>query len=308
MDSPTFRRILVPVDGSPASEAAVGLALQLAAGGGSIVFAHVINRAAIIAECTTPYEIGDPTLALGPLEDDESELFTRELRRAGLHGVPASILALDGVSYEGIARAARERQVDAIVMGTRGPDSLARRFIGSTAEGVLRRSGVPTIVVRDGSPLEPARWRSILAALDDSDASHDAAYLAVNLAARDGGSVTFVHVAHLPADQAALIAVESAQAYALERGVPHNAVIVHGNAAAAAIRISAEICRADAIVVGTHGRRGLQRLFLGSVAEAVIRESTVPVVVVPSAAAASHAEPARSGGATALVMGGPSPI
>jgi nucleotide-binding universal stress UspA family protein len=284
MDSPTFRCILVPIDGSPASEAAVGLALQLAAGGGSVIFAHVINRAAVIAQCTTPYEIGDPTVALGPLEDDENDLFTRELRLAGLKGIPASVLSLDGVSYEEIARAARERQVDAIVMGTRGPDSLARRFIGSTAEGVLRRSGVPTIVVRDGSGSDPARLRSVLAAVDESETARDAAHLAVDLAAHDGGSVMFVHVARLPAEQAALAAVEAAQKYALERGVPHDAVIVHGSAAAEAIRISAEMCHADAIVVGTHGRRGFERLLLGSIAEAVIRESTVPIVVVPSAA------------------------
>lgn len=42
----------------------------------------------------------------------------------------------------------------------------------------------------------------------------------------------------------------------------------------------ADIDRVDAIVVGTHGRRGLRRLFVGSVAEQIVRRSTVPVAVV----------------------------
>jgi nucleotide-binding universal stress UspA family protein len=111
--------------------------------------------------------------------------------------------------------------------------------------------------------------------------------LAVNLASRDGGSVVFVHVAQSPDDHAAAVAVNFAQEYAHEKGVLYDTAIVHGDAAAEAIRISAEVCHADAIAVGSHGRRGFERLVLGSVAEAVIRESTMPVIVVPTAAAQS---------------------
>jgi nucleotide-binding universal stress UspA family protein len=281
MDSPAFRRILVPIDGSASGKLAVDLALRLADGGGSIVFAHVINRAAVIAECVTPYAAGDPTLALGPLEDDEAELFKNEMQRAAESGIPATTLSLDGVTYDEIARAARDQHVDAIVMGTRGLGGLERLFVGSTADGVLRRSAVPTMVVRDGGHAGAGPLRCILAAVDESDTSHAAAHLAVNLAARDGGKVVFVHVAQAAGDDAGTVAVTSAQAYAHERGVHCETAVVHGNLAAEAIRISAEVCHADAIAVGTHGRRGFERLRLGSVAEALIRESAVPVIVVP---------------------------
>jgi len=47
---------------------------------------------------------------------------------------------------------------------------------------------------------------------------------------------------------------------------------------------------ADLVVMGTHGRRGFQRLILGSVAERCVRQSTLPVLLVPSAAGAESVE------------------
>lgn len=47
---------------------------------------------------------------------------------------------------------------------------------------------------------------------------------------------------------------------------------------------------ADLIVMGTHGRRGFQRLILGSVAERCVRQSTLPVLLIPSAAGAQAGE------------------
>jgi nucleotide-binding universal stress UspA family protein len=62
-----------------------------------------------------------------------------------------------------------------------------------------------------------------------------------------------------------------------------------------AILDAAERYGADLIVMGTHGRRGLQRVLLGSVAEGVLRRATVPVVVVPARAARTVAQEALAG-------------
>ncbi|SEI68775.1 universal stress protein [Paraburkholderia diazotrophica] len=55
------------------------------------------------------------------------------------------------------------------------------------------------------------------------------------------------------------------------------------------LRAAAEF-NADLIVMGTHGRRGMQRLILGSVAERCVRQSTFPVLLVPSAAGGDDAD------------------
>jgi nucleotide-binding universal stress UspA family protein len=70
------------------------------------------------------------------------------------------------------------------------------------------------------------------------------------------------------------------------------------------IRISANDFNADLLVLGTHGRRGFKRLFLGSVAERVVRNSSLPVLLVPSLQAQNEiAETAKRRHAdTAAVM------
>jgi nucleotide-binding universal stress UspA family protein len=70
------------------------------------------------------------------------------------------------------------------------------------------------------------------------------------------------------------------------------------------IRISANEFNADLLVLGTHGRRGFKRLFLGSVAERVVRSASLPVLLVPSRQAqttvAETASPAHTDIAAAM--------
>jgi universal stress protein A len=71
-------------------------------------------------------------------------------------------------------------------------------------------------------------------------------------------------------------------------------VLVNGTAAVAIVDVAARV-RADLIMMATHGRSGLSHLFLGSVAERVVRTSRCPVLTVPGASAgARKATPRRS--------------
>ena len=78
--------------------------------------------------------------------------------------------------------------------------------------------------------------------------------------------------------------VGKAMAFARSRGVVADAVMLEivGGRAANLIVAQAKKWRADLIVVGTHGRRGLSRLFMGSDAEQVVRTAPVPVLTVRS--------------------------
>jgi nucleotide-binding universal stress UspA family protein len=142
-------------------------------------------------------------------------------------------------------------------------------------------------------------FKQILLATDGSAASAHAARLAVELARRHGAALTAVYVidpypyagfgeANPMGFQAYLSAAtqHAAQAHTevqalCEAGSPvkFEARLAEDVTAAAGIVQAARDTGADLVVVGSHGRGGLARLMLGSVAARVVAESTVPVLV-----------------------------
>lgn len=139
-------------------------------------------------------------------------------------------------------------------------------------------------------------YERILVPTDGSDATQRAIQEAVDLAAAHDATIHALYVvntasfASIPTESsvegvsdmleregdAALEAVEEA---AVERGVPVERVQLDGSPAREIVRY-AERSDCDLVVMGTHGRGGIDRLLLGSVAERVVRSSTVPVLTV----------------------------
>jgi len=154
---------------------------------------------------------------------------------------------------------------------------------------------------------------TIVAATDFSPCSQTATRLAAALARRRNASLILVHTLEpLPVDPAVAPmggawegelarAAEQAldvQAQGLRKsGLVVEAKVRFGTAAAEILAI-ATAAKADLIVVGTHGRRGVARLFLGSCAEAVVRRSTCPVLVT----GADAADPVRWTSTTPLKL------
>jgi nucleotide-binding universal stress UspA family protein len=136
----------------------------------------------------------------------------------------------------------------------------------------------------------------ILAATDFSDASEQAVEYAVQLAKALGARLTLVHVFDEPfpyqvpvapeytADLRARLEARCAELRA--SGCPARAVVRKGVPWSEVVS-AASAEGADLIVVGTHGRRGLPRWLLGSVAERIVRLAPVPVVAVPTSAPGS---------------------
>jgi nucleotide-binding universal stress UspA family protein len=127
--------------------------------------------------------------------------------------------------------------------------------------------------------------KTIVVALDASPAASVAARAAVDLAAASNGRVIFAHVA-LPADDTAQAAAfAAAAAYALAAGVQCDSVVLQGEPVYAIIN-SVKTSHADLVTVGAQGR--IEKPFgFGSIAQAVVRTSPVPVLVIPAPAAAT---------------------
>jgi nucleotide-binding universal stress UspA family protein len=144
----TFERILVPVDGSGPSEDAVALAVRLASDlRAALTFCHVVDREAIVAQyVAVPY--GDAGPSLEYAHDEAERLLKDAAEKAGRAGIETQTKLLEGPSVEKIVALCEEEHFDLIVMGSHGRRGLARMFMGSVAEGVLRIAAVPVLVVR----------------------------------------------------------------------------------------------------------------------------------------------------------------
>jgi nucleotide-binding universal stress UspA family protein len=282
MDTALYRSILVPVDGSASARAALDLALRLAAPDGEVVVAHVIDRATIAAECVTPYG-GDPMPILAALDEDERIFLAEAATRAAAAKVRCTTVSSDGQPAAQIAAIARERHVDAIAMGTHGRRGLARVVLGNTAAAVLHQTDLPVFVVHEQSAAAAAKpFGRILVALDPSAGARGAARAAIDIAAHDGGSVFFAHAAEPDDGDAEREALRAAKQRASVRGVVCDAATLQGDPVDA-ILIAAETAHANLIAIGA--QRGSMGIFrMGSVAEAIVRTSPVPVLVVPATA------------------------
>jgi nucleotide-binding universal stress UspA family protein len=152
--------------------------------------------------------------------------------------------------------------------------------------------------------------REILVPIDFTETSERALDYAVDLAKRLGANVTVMHAYELPiygfpdgalvasVDVATRISQASQEGLdaALEKrqgsGVALRAILRDGPPAEEIATVALEQ-KADLVVLGTHGRRGLRRAIMGSVAEEVVRACTCPVLTVHDPNGPSHASRAR---------------
>jgi nucleotide-binding universal stress UspA family protein len=288
-----FRRILVPLDGSELAERALPFARSLAhLVGGNLILARV-------ADGRRPF--GDPVGAQIKAAA-EAEAYLERLADGQRAGYVAERSLPYGDPATEIAKLAGERSADLIVMSTHGRSGLGRALLGSVADTLVRRTALPLLLVRAGLPLD--RWehglRRILVPLDGSELAEAALPRVAALAQASGARVTLLQVvgpptpelqpyevAVLPEDDEAL--AEQARRYLAgaaarlsERGVGVESEVAFGWPAERIGAAAAEH-HADLIAMSTHGRGGLDRLIVGSVADRVLRRAEVPVLLVRGA-------------------------
>ncbi len=149
----------------------------------------------------------------------------------------------------------------------------------------------------DGLMSPASAIRHILVPHDFSDTAEKALGYAVDLAEKLGSRVTILHVYELPAyafpeaptltvemtseiERAAAIALDGAAARARRQQAVEVSTLLRQGAPWREIDAAAKESGADLIVIGTHGRRGLARALLGSVAEKIVRTAHCPVLTV----------------------------
>jgi nucleotide-binding universal stress UspA family protein len=142
------QHILVPVDGSPESEAALAYALEERPDP-TVTLLHVVNPVSSFGYGDDEYFDIEGYQAEARRQHERGEAVLEEARAtAAEHGVDAETLLLTGKPATRILETVESHDVDHVVMGSRGRSGVGRVLFGSVAEAVTRRASVPVTVVR----------------------------------------------------------------------------------------------------------------------------------------------------------------
>jgi nucleotide-binding universal stress UspA family protein len=289
-----FSRILVGVDGSAAAEEAVVFGARLAREhNGQLILAHSVNWLPVVSQLSGSGAIVDTNQIVINLKILGEALLDRAAEAARAAGVGAQRQSLEGEPALRLLELAAQLQCTAIVLGTHNRGPLEQLFVGSTTVALLRAGTIPVLTVRSGAThLDADRrcFERIVVGIDDSEPSDAAVATVLGLPAEDREQLFVYSVAATIHDrkQAERI-VANAVTAADACGACAKGCVIGGNPAVALLGAAQER-GADLIVLGSHGRQGLHRLFLGSVAEHVVRSARLPVLVVRTqdAADVSH--------------------
>jgi nucleotide-binding universal stress UspA family protein len=299
-----FQSILVPLDGSPLAEQIIPLALEIANAARSkvrLVLVHQSPPPPMDPQSAQLYVSID--LATRKVERDYLTALRLRLRKSS--GLQISAVTIDGPAGPTLAKYVKEIGADLLVMSTHGRGGLRGAWLGSVADYVIRSLNIPVIVVRsqEGMSALPrlSKIREIMVPLDGSPLAEAALAPASDIAELFGAELLLVQVVW-PVSAGNLLPVPFPSGYdneivgvqrketqeyldglvndLQERGVSVRSTVVAGHNVAEALLDMAHPQRIDLVAIATHGRGGVQRLLLGSVADKLIRGAGPPVLVV----------------------------
>jgi nucleotide-binding universal stress UspA family protein len=287
-----FDDVLVPFDGSDCAAAAVESANDLASRRDATV--HVL--------CVADSRSLEDSPQYEAVKEARAELAEQTCDRLSADGIETRAAVRTDVPHRAILQYVDQQDIDLVVMGTHGRTGVERFVLGSVTEKVVRLSDAPVLTVKaddDGGVSFP--YDDVLVPTDGSEGAEAAVEPALTVAdtydARvhalsviDTASVGLDVRSELLADQleaaardAVDVVAERAGARSLDSvtsvgfGSPYREILSY-----------VDDHDVDLVVMGTHGRSGIERYLLGSVAEKTVRTSPVPVLTVRNGAGADE--------------------
>ncbi|HSJ10113.1 MAG TPA: universal stress protein [Longimicrobiales bacterium] len=298
-----IRDILVPLDGSVFSEHALPRAVDLARRSGATLHIVQVHEPPVVVDGPESVPYFDEAFDASLRAQEQEYLRSMSLRCVD-HGISPRTELLGGSVAVALATYAAEAGIDQIVMTTHGRGGISRLWLGSVADALVRRSTAPLLLVRPrGGPVDwnsPRTTAHVLVPLDGSPLSESVLPAATALGSLTGAHFTLMRVvmpvpfiagpAHIPpvfSDEGVTQSRADALLY-LERVAARLRVdghtvdttaTIHTSPALAILDRAASVA-ADVIAMATRGRGGWSRVALGSVADKVMRGTSMPVLLL----------------------------
>ena len=279
-----YRKILAAVDGSETSMHALKEAFKLAQNEGNWITAVSV---------IPPYQGDLDLVAVGNILASMRKPCDEALSKADKMAKEAKVLLKtvceEGEAHERIVDLADAENCDLIVMGRRGLRRIERVFVGSVTARVIGYSHIDVLVVpRDTT----VGWKKALVATDGSKYSDAAVAKAIDFAKSYGGELLAVSVIDVPSEfyaEAPQVVDDMAQkakefvADVKKKAEAFNIKTSTFTGEGESYEVITNLAKkekADVIIMGSHGRTGIKRLLMGSVAEKVIGYAPCPALVV----------------------------
>lgn len=294
-----YSRILVPLDGSRLGEAVLPLVSRFAGDhAATVVLLHILERRA-------PTEVhGDRHLTNAGEAGTYLQEIAEQLRAEGVTVEYHCHDAPEGDVARSIADHADEEQADLIILSTHGNGRMRQMLFGSIAQQVLNRGTRPVLLVRPnpGEGVTPFQPHTVLVPLDATAASEEAILPAREIALTLGASLHLVMVVAtqdtLGGERPSATLLPSATREALEleqQGAADYLEELAAKLRTPELRVTTEVRRGKTyqaladeaaepgvglVVVATHGRKGLQAIWAGSVIARLLSRTTAPVLLL----------------------------
>ncbi len=300
-----YHGILVPLDGSPLAERVLPYAVQLARRSAAcmlLVHAYV----ELLAERVDPFAAIEPVNSsalvtasgVAHAPDPIAAYLDAWVSRLAERSLAAEALLVHGHAGNAIVQAAQEQGADLIAMSTHGRSGLGRWLYGSVADHVLRHARVPVLLVSAGCTRvwDVVPGQPVLVPLDGSELAEAALFPAIQLAQVLATGLVLVQAVEPPLypapdlysaadfDPAPLLAAARDYLEHVAAGLREQGYDVATQAEVgrtfSVITAAARERGASVIAMATHGRTGLARVVLGSVATAVLQHTEVPLLLI----------------------------
>jgi len=287
------RKIVVATDFSGSAQRALDVALAIAARGKAEI--HLVHALEVPRAVFSPYAMAIPDDLISGAREAARKLLEAAAARVRERGISVATTLASVPAGASLAGVAKEVGADLVVVGSRGHTGLARIALGSVAENTVQQSPVSVLTVRgEGHADTP---KVIVVGVDFSPHAERAVAVAADWARAFGAQLHLVNGLELTMPflapyevtvPAALIDESYADARKRLAAIAETLrdvdvqTTVLSAAPHDALDTVAERVKADLIVTGSRGLRGLKHALLGSVAERTLRHAPCSVLTVKS--------------------------